>query len=461
MSKRIAIIGAGISGLVTAYALERRGHDVTIFEANDRAGGPIHTVEHQGYRFETGPHTLLVRNRAVVDLLDELDLLDDAVDANEAADTRFIVRNGRPEPLPMSPGALATTPLLSPPARLRLLAEPFIPGADDDEIDEPLASFVERRLGREVLDYFVDPFVGGIWAGDPRQLSAKHTFTPLVDFEESAGSIAAGAIRQRLLDNGDSRDKVERRLISFQGGMDTIIDRLVERIDAEVQFDSPVRKLRRDDGQWRVIYQRGKGRRGASVDAVVSTIPPYAFGELEWQHIDVPTDAVDELAGMPYAPCCVVNFGFDRSQVGHDLDGFGVLIPRVEHFHTLGALFVSTMFDATAPDGHVNITAFVGGARQPELTAEDDDTVLEMARLDLRRLLDATGAPTVTHLTRWERAIPQYEVGHGVFLERIEQLEDRLPHFYFAGNYRDGIGVPDLLESAPEHAQRIDRSLTT
>ncbi len=458
MSSRIAIIGSGIAGLATAFELRRRGHDVAVFEAESRPGGPVHTFERDGYLLETGPHSLLVRHKQVLTLIEALDLEADVIEANDSAKKRFVVRDGQPLALPMSPGQFFTTPLLSAAGRLRLLAEPFIGRFDNDDIDETLASFTSRRLGPEALAYLVDPFVGGIWAGDPRKLSARHTFPTLVEFEQSAGSIALGAIKSRLF--SPNEDKVPRRLISFRGGMKTLIEALGEKLEDALRLDSPVCKLRRDERDWRVIYQRGKARRGDSFDAVISTIPAYALGNLEWENVEPPRDHIDELRRLPYAPCCVVSLGFHRSQVGHPLDGFGVLVPRVEEFHILGCLFVSSMFDGRAPKDHVLLTAFVGGARQPELTDDDDATVADMAHHDLGRLLDIDGEPRFESLTRWDRAIPQYEVGHGVHLDTLDRLEAQLPHVYFAGNYRDGIGMPDLIGSSVTHARRIHNDLT-
>lgn len=459
MSVKIAIAGAGISGLATAYALQSRGYDVTVFEARSRAGGPVHTIEREGYRIETGPHTLLLRDQVVADLLAELGLEDAIVEANRAAKKRFIVRNGQPLALPMSPVDFVTTPLLSPAAKLRLLAEPLIGRFDEESIDETLASFIQRRLGAEALDYLVDPFVGGIWAGDPSQLSARHTFEALVEFEQSAGSIAAGAIKKKVFAKANGSKPIARRLISFNGGMKTLVDALSDRLGEKLRLNSPVRKLRRDDDGWRVIFQRGRARRGESFDAVVSTLPTAALASLEWENAAPPPGAIDELSRMSHAPCSVVSLGFARQDVGHPLDGFGVLVPRVEKFSILGALFVSTMFEGRAPQGCVNLTAFVGGARQPELAESDDQTLINMVCHDLNRLLDISGDPQFTHLTRWHRAIPQYEVGHQILLDRISELERHLPDIYFAGNYRDGISIPDLLRSGQDHALQIDDAM--
>lgn len=458
MTKRIAICGAGISGLTLAYQLQQQGHQVTVFEAASRAGGVVDTITRQGFRLETGPHTLLVRHQAVADLLHDLDLDDQIRAASEAASTRYIVRDGRPVALPRSPAEALTTPLLTPAARLRLLAEPLVGRFDKPGVDETLARFISRRLGPEALAYLVDPFVGGIFAGNPHHLSAKHTFPALVELEKSAGSIALGALKSvldRRLGDDDS-PRVERQLISFDQGMKTLVDALQDRLGPALKLDHPVRKLRRDDHSWRVIYERGKARRGQSFDAVVVTLPTHQLSSLEWEGRRPPQGVLSELATLPYAPCDVVSLGYERRQVAHDLDGFGMLVPGAENFHILGTLFVSSMFERRAPEDQVLLTAFIGGARQPELTAGDDATLRDMAHLDASRLLGIDGRPQFTQITRWPQAIPQYEVGHDVYLSRLSTLEDALPGVFFAGNYRTGPGLPDIICESAAFPQIID-----
>ena len=456
---KIAVVGAGISGLSTAFAMKSAGHNVAIFESGDRAGGPIASTEKEGYRLEEGPHTLLVRTRAVAKVLEELDLTDRIVEAYEAASRRYVVKNGRPTALPSSPAEALTTPLLSPAARLRALIEPLVGRFDDPHIDETLAHFVTRRLGPEVLDYLVDPFVGGIWAGDPRLLSAKHAFPTLVEWEESAGSIVVGAIKKMLNSRGE--EKTPRRLLSFDKGLGTLIEAFTDRLESELRVNTPVRKLRRDDDGWRVIYQLGKARRGETFDAVFLTIPAHALPDLEWENATPPANSMEELSTLPYAPCNLVHLGFLREDVQHPLDGLGVLIPRVENFHILGSLFISTMFPDRAPEGHVQLATFIGGTRQPQHTEADDQTLIEMACLDLGRLLGIDADPQFASITRYERAIPQFEVGHDVYRNHMSDIEAHLPGIFLAGNYHDGISVPDLLEAGQHHASRLQDAINT
>ncbi len=457
MSTRIAVIGAGISGLTTAYQLSTMGVETHVFEASDRIGGPIATHTVDGYQLETGPHTLLVRHAAVADLLQELGIDDRAITADEAANKRFIVRDGRPRALPMSPTDFATTDVLSPAGRLRLLAEPVIPAnGPDDDIDETLESFVDRRLGEEARAYLLDPFVGGIYAGNPQQLSAKHAFPSLVALEKRHGSIALGAIKERLF--GSTDDRVERRLVSFEDGLATLVDALADNLN-HLHLNTRLSAVAHDGQRWAITLDTPDGLYLEAFDALVITIPAYALDTIDVTDAPIDHQLLQELGTLPYAPCTVVSTGFDRRQIDHPLDGFGVLVPTVERRHILGTLFVSTMFPGRSPQGCANLTTFVGGARQPHLATGDDDQILQLVRQDLRRLLGITGDPDMVHITRWQRAIPQYEVGHQYYLDRIQALEDTHQGLFFGGNYCDGISVPDLIVQGRSRARHIDAFL--
>ncbi len=460
MPDRIAVIGAGISGLTTAYHLRHRGFTVQVFEANDQVGGPIATRSIDGYRIETGPHTLLVRHAAVERLIQDLGLGDEVTVANEEAKKRFVVRHGKPIALPMSPADFATTELLSPAARLRLLAEPFMPAnRPPDDIDETLASFIARRLGEEALAYLLDPFVGGIFAGNPYQLSAHHSFPTLVAFEKEHGSIALGALKERLLGTS-SDERVQRRLISFQDGMAALVKSLAAQMEDDLHLSSTVREVRQLDEDWELIFDWEDSRRSERFDALVVTVPTHRLRSIDWSQTTLSSSLLREVATLPYAPCTVVSTGFDKTQLDHPLDGFGALVPAVENRHILGSLFVSTMFDGRAPQGKVNLTTFVGGARQPQLARRSDADILQLVRQDLGRLLGLRGEPEMTHITRWDKAIPQYEVGHQYYLDRFEALESATNGLFFAGNFKDGIGVPDLIVESEEKAHQIEEALS-
>lgn len=460
-SKSVAVLGAGISGLATAYALKKRGLRVTLFEARDRVGGPVESVQQDGYLLENGPHTLLLRSPRVRDLLDEIGVLKRAIDADVTASRRYILKDGSPRELPGGPRDLLRTEALSRPALLRLLAEPLIRRFDDEEIDETLAAFVERRLGKEVLDYLVDPFVAGIWAGNPDQLSARHAFPLLKSFEDEAGSIILGGLKSQFSRlkatraNPDASPSMQRRLLSFQGGMGDLVQAFANHLTDEIRLSSPVLKIRRDDDSWRVIFGRGKGRRGESFDALVSTLPTHRLPHVTWETGDDTAQIIDELSTMAYAPCNLVQLGFDRQDINDPLEGLGLLIPRVEYFDLLGILYVSSMFPGRAPEGKVLLSCFIGGARQPHLASLDDHETLHRTLHVVRRILGIHTDPEFHRIKRWHQAIPQYEVGHDYYRLRIDALEARHAGLFFAGNFSDSIGLPALLEASLKHDQRI------
>lgn len=456
-TKTIAVVGAGITGLTTAFKLKQAGHDVVVYEARGRAGGQIGTVREEGFLVEQGPHTLLGRD-ALPELVDELGLGERLIEANDRANKRFIVRYGKPHPVPMGPAAFIKTPILSPMAKLRLFAEPFVGEGEAD--DETLANFVTRRLGREALEFGVGPMVAGTFAGDPSRLSVKHAFPKLYALEHDHGSLVRGMLSRVFAGKKDPQreEKARPKLISFDTGSQALSEALADQLDDELHFDSQVYALqKKDNGRWLVRFRQADKRRQKTVDAVLCTLPAHALAEVELEggrDDDAGTDFAP-LGDIYYAPVSIVALGFRRSDVRHPLDGFGMLIPREERRSILGTLFMSSLFPGRAPEGHALLTSFVGGARDPDLALEDGDVLIERALADLDDLLGLDGAPVFTEHIAWKRAIPQYEVGYGRFLDHMDDLERAHPGLYLGGSFRDGIAVPDLVTAGYELAERI------
>ncbi len=442
----VGVIGAGIAGLTAAYQLQHAGVDVEVLEASGRVGGMIGTERTNGYLVEMGPNSLRGSNEAQESVIASLGLESEVVEANDAASTRYVVREGRPQPLPMSPWTFLTTDLLSASAKLRLLGEPFVSSAPGGE-DESVASFVRRRLGPEVLDYMVDPFVGGIFAGDPDRLSLRNAFQRLHDMESEHGSLFRGlvhAARNRSTDDGPSRG-----LFSFRKGLQTLPDALATALNGRIRRNTSVQALRPGGS---VQVENDGAQRQHAYDAVISTLPLHALTD-----IDFPTEVdLDPLAEVPYPPVSVLALGFREDDVQHPLDGFGMLVPSVENeFRILGTIFSSTLFPQRAPDGHVLLTTFVGGMRHPDLGRADTQMLSARVQDDLDALLGLQGAPTFVRHVPWNRAIPQYMQGYDHVTETIETLESAHPWLTLAGNYRQGISVGDALESGADAADRV------
>ena len=447
----VGIIGAGIAGLTAAYRLRAWGADVRVFEASAEVGGAIRSRRQGGYLIEEGPNALQTGTPLLEDLIDALGLAEARVEAAPAAKRRYIVRRGKPVPLPGSPPALVRSPLFSWRAKGRLLAEPLVRAARP-EAEESIADLVRRRLGQEALDYALSPFVAGIFAGDPARLSARYAFPRLYELEQAHGSLLLGSLKRARTSKASRGTSPPRRTFSFRDGLHTLPHALAEQLAGRITTEAPVIALAQEPGGWRLTALKGGTPTTHRFRHVIFAAPLHRLGGLGFE-----TDVdLTPLAAVPYPPVTTVALGLRRDQVGHPLDGFGLLVPEVEaRFQTLGTLFSSTLFPGRAPHGHVLLTSFVGGTRHPDLARAQDDVIVEAVRRDLSHLLDVRGEPAFARCARWPQAIPQYELGHGRVVATLDRLEATHAGLHFAGNYRSGIAVGDAAASGAAAAERV------
>ncbi|CAM3263513.1 protoporphyrinogen oxidase [Rhodothermus bifroesti] len=446
----VGIVGAGIAGLVAAYYLKRRGLEVTIFEATDRVGGFMQSEQAEGFLVEYGPQTLQRTSTEFEHLLRALDLEEACIPASPLAAHRFIVRRGQPVPLPRTPLELLRTPLLSPRARLRLLAEPFIAPADRFT-EETVAAFAQRRLGAEALDYLVEPFVAGIFAGDPKHLSVRHAFPQLHRLEQRFGSLTWGAIRS--LPERRYHPAPRRSMFSLVGGLGQLPQALAQKLQGNIVYNATVVAVRwGDKTPWTLTYRQGAHVANQLFDVIICAAPLHQLAQLEI----LPSIERHPLPKVIHPPLALVALGFRKEQVAHPLNGFGLLVPAVERsFQILGTLFSSSIFPNRAPEGHVLLTTFVGGQRHPELALLSEEKLETLVRRDLERLLGISGPPVFRRVWRWERSIPQYHVGYDAVLVCLREIEVRRPGLFLAGNYRNGISVVDAAKSGLQAAQQV------
>ena len=447
----VGVIGAGIAGLAAAYQLQHHGLSVEVLEASDAVGGVIRSERHEGFLVEHGPNSLRSSAPALERIVQDLGLDAERVWANDTADTRYVVRDGEPTPLPRSLGAFLSTDLFSTRAKVRLLAEPFIGRADAAE--ESVAAFTRRRLGPEVLRYAVAPFVGGVFAGAPDDLSVQHAFERLARLEDEYGSLFVGALRRALSGPDDDTTDVPSGLFSFRNGLQTLPQALHEALGTAVALNTPVTAARHDGSQWQVrVSPPDAPGHTRTFDALLCTAPLH---RLEQMTLETPVD-LSPLVDAHYPPLSVLALGYPRDAVAHPLDGFGALVPPVEDdLNVLGTIFSSTLFPGRAPDGHVLLTTFVGGARAPQHATPNPDALQSLVTTDLKRLLGVEGSPVFRRHIHWPHAIPQYTLGYERVKGALDALEQTHPRLAFGGNYRQGVSVGDALTSGLDAAERL------
>ncbi|MFT5434608.1 MAG: oxygen-dependent protoporphyrinogen oxidase, partial [Myxococcota bacterium] len=351
---RIVVIGGGISGLATAWQLVKRlratsqPHELTLLEASARLGGTIHTSSRSGFSVENGPNGFLDSKPDTVDLVEELGLGDRVLVSSDAARRRFVLIDGELVELPTSAGAFLKSKLLSVGGRMRVMREPWVRRGGTP--DETVAEFARRRLGKQVLDRLIDPFVSGIFAGDPARLSVAAAFPRLVELEETYGSLIK-ASRQLKRERGDQVGTAGPggKLTSFVSGMQELVDALGLALGDSVRLNERVEDLRRSGERW--VVSTASGRMITDVDIVVLAVPAYAAAKILGQ---LSAEAASALADIPYAAASVVAFGYHVDQVAMPLDGFGFLVPQEEERPILGCLWSSSVFPGErAPPDHV------------------------------------------------------------------------------------------------------------
>lgn len=436
---RVAVIGGGISGLCTAFRLKRAGVRVTLFEAGAAVGGNIQTVTIDGFLLEHGPNSLLA-NREVFDLIEDLHISEKIVLPGLNAKNRFIVRGGKLAALPSRLLDVFTTRAFSVGGRLRLLKEPFVRTRSSE--GESIRGFFERRLGKEIAEYAVDPFVSGIYAGDPAKLSVKDAFPRIYELEHNAGSIFKGAVFSPKANNPKLQKGLPRSF-TFKNGMSTLPKALEENLGGTVTLGTPVTAIAGSaDNSYR-ISTTNLGEE--SYDAIVISTPAQAAARLI---ASLDNALAAELANIYYPPLAVVFAAYAREQVKVIPDGFGVLVPAAEKRRILGCLFSSSSFEGRAPAGFHLFTVFIGGSRNAELCRNSEESLIGTALEDIASLLDIDGGPAFTSIKKWERSIPQYNIGYGKVSAAVDEFRASNPGIFFCSNFYKGISVGDCVKNS-------------
>lgn len=447
--KTIAILGAGITGLTAAHRLVQRGHRVRLFEFGARVGGAIQTELTQDWLIEKGPNTLLTGEPALAALIEELGLQTEEIATSPNARNRYILHRGVPVAAPLSPPGLLRTSLFSLRTKLKLLREMLMkPRVRTTDVS--LEEFARSHFGQEFVDYAVNPFVTGIYAGNPKKLSARYAFPKLWELEQTHGSLLRGQIAAAKARPPGSKHGI----ISFRQGLQVLPDTLAARLpEGTLSLRARVQALM-PGSPWSIVWEDGKTTKTETFDAVMAALPAPALAQLRFGALgERPLASLDTIE---HPPLSSVFLGYRREQVAHAMDGFGLLVPELERRSILGVLFSSTLFAGRAPAGHVALTVLIGGTRQPGLARMPMDELIAAIEPDLQRMLRISGAPVFRHHTFWPRAIPQYNLGYHSHLETMAAAERAHPGFYLGGQARDGIALPACVAAGERLAAQVE-----
>ena len=457
METEIIILGAGLTGLTTAYTLARQGRQVTVLERMEVPGGQIQTHSEGGFVFESGPNTGTISNPEVAELMADLEQtsggkcrLETAPDASKR---RLIWKGDRFHDLPSGPVSAVTTPLFTMADKFRILGEPWRKRGTDP--NESVGALARRRLGKSFVDYAVDPFLSGVYAGNPDTLITRYALPKLYHLEQNYGSFIRGSIAKMKEPKTDRDRLATKQVFSAVGGLGQITHAMADYLGPQrlLLGAREVRVQPTEDG-WDVSYINKEGeQQEIKSRQVITTCGAYCLPDL-LPFVDNST--MRQLNNLHYAPVVEVSVGV-RDIWGGDYQAFGGLVPSCEQKQVLGILFPSACFTGRAPEGGALFSYFIGGVKQAELLDKSDEELTDLVERYFHSMLKfpAQAKPDLIRIFRHQRAIPQYEITSGERLEAIERLQRDYQGLTIAGNLRDGIGMAHRIKQAVDTAYSV------
>ncbi len=438
------IIGAGLTGLTLAYYLKKSGKNVIVIEKDGKAGGVISTTSENEFTFETGPNTGVLSTPEIAALFEDLTGSCILETANPKSKKRYILKNGKWQPLPSGLLSAITTPLFSLKDKFRILGEPFRKKGSDP--DESLAQLVKRRMGQSYLDYAVDPFISGIYAGNPETLVTRYALPKLYALEQNYGSFIRGAIKKAKEPKSEAQKKATGEVFSVKGGLENLIKSLVKEFGADSLLTglNDIKVEPKENG-YLVSFSNINGEPEEIFTPQLVT----TFGGASLQHIlpFIPATIIAPVINAKYASVVQVAVGY-KNWKGSPLDAFGGLIPSKEKRGVLGILFPSAIFKGRAPETGALLSVFLGGIKKPEIISKSDQEIRDIVMKEIRETLFDNSEPDLFKIFRYSHAIPQYEKTSGERLYFIKKIQDQYPGLILAGNIRDGIGMADRIKQA-------------
>lgn len=449
MKYDVIVIGAGLTGLSAAFFMRQRGFSMQVLEKNSRTGGAICSHNDSGFVYEEGPNTGVIGNAETAELFEGLGLQPEI--AKREAERRLILKNGQWYPLPAGPVGFLRTPLFACSDKIKILFEPFRPKGTNP--DESVAALASRRIGQSFVDYAVNPFISGIYAGDPGKLVTRYALPKLYNLEQQYGSFIGGAIRKGFERKDPREKKATQKVFSCFGGLGTLIQALEKKVGAtQITCGAKNLYVAKSGDEYEACYVLDGKLCKIQSRIVISTVGAYALPEIV-PFID--KNLLRAISELNYAKVIQIAVGVKREAINDRYISFGGLIPQKENRQILGVLFPSFCFEKRAPEGYATLAVYMGGTRHPEYIDMDDNRIKQIVAEELQQLFQIPASDiSFMRIFRHEHAIPQYELSSGVRFATIRKIEQENKGLIIAGNASGGIGIADRIKQAYYTAER-------
>ncbi|WP_010093687.1 protoporphyrinogen oxidase [Ornithinibacillus scapharcae] len=455
----IVIIGGGITGLSAAFYLQKEIKDknlpyqLKLVEASDRLGGKIITYKRDGFTIERGPDSIIARKKPGMKLVEELGLADQII-RNGTGQSYILVEDklhkmpkGAFMGIPKQIGPFLGSSLVSPVGKIRTLFD-LVKAKGDEQTDQSLGGFMRRRFGNQLVENEIEPLLSGIYSGDIDEMSLMATFPNFYQLEQKYGSLIKG-LRATIPNPPKTTGKAPGAFFSFKNGLETLVDKLVEKLDREsIILEAPVDHIEKKDTTYHVLLGNGEVIKAA---AVLATTPHATLPEMFSQY-----DFLKVFKDVPSSSVANVALAFDQSAIKQDIDGTGFVVSRNSDHRITACTWTHKKWPSTTPEGKVLIRCYVGRPSDQEVVDLSDEELTEIVLKDLNKTMNITAKPDFAVISRWKNVMPQYTVGH---IERIAQVRsaasEQLPGVYFAGSSFEGVGIPDCIEQGEKAVHQV------
>lgn len=426
----ILIIGAGISGLTTAYYLDKKGYDIVLLESQSFVGGNIKSSSKEGFVCENGPNTILNNNKYFNDLINHLGISKKIIYPNKNLKKRFLINKGKLMVIPLTVFGFIKSSLISLKGKFRLFFEIFVKKHD---ANTSVYDFINSRFGKEFQEIFIEPFIAGIYAGNTKNMSVKHTMKRLWDAEQKDGSIILNFIK-------NFNNKNISKSLTFEKGISSLVNEIHKNLDKIVVLNSKVTNINKSNGRYFVDVNNNQTY---SCEKIVSTIPSYNLSKIIYD-----SNFSSILKKINYCPLLVIHISLEKTKINVNIDGFGVLTKPADCKSFLGILFNSRIFPHVAPPGKELLTVMVGGDRQKEIFNDSKQSIIKKNISEIRQLLSYSADIKIINYYYWRNAIPQYSLEHDLFVTGVKNFEKNNKNFYLLGNFIKGVSVSDCIKNA-------------